>query len=494
MTIFLLEFQGWYWRGGALAAPEFRDAFEAMNEPTTTEEFERGFLTLLRSDDTAARGMALDFYDRAEMTERYVGGNGLEDHAEEVFRVARELLRQPPRRKDEQARIDGANHASALSALWREAMEDEDTGVVIEILERMPEADLRAVALYAADALIECSEAPDPRLSAVKARVEACFERVEEIQELRDSDEDMTERFVRATEDDEWRVRQEAAAALTVARRFYAHRTLLEDLAATWSDDERSTEAEEVREALGEGPHSLNWEDVELDGELLEAHRRVRTPTSEEGHHEAFRALLHSERPEAVGIALDHYHDEDGLTRYGIDDDEYEAEVLAAARVLLGRPSAFGGAEHASAFNILFEHGEPEDAEMIAAMVRARETPPVVRVRAMAAASACLYRWETPDEKVVDALEALIFDRSFDMDHRTQAVNALTGLGPVARITALLNRAARSDELPIQVEGAIGLTFHDLIDEHRPFLKELVASWPQDAGERAEIVRRDVER
>ncbi|WP_067826560.1 hypothetical protein [Actinomadura kijaniata] len=490
MTVFLLEFQSWYWTG-RFDDPELQGAFDAMNEPTTSQAFGQGFLTLLRSDDTVARGIALDFYDRAEMTSRFVGGNPFEDHGEEVVRVARELLRQPPRPVDERTRIEGANHASALAALWRLGLEDGDADAIAAVLERMPDVELRERALDAARVLLEDPETPDERLSALVARVEECHERVQAVRALRDSQEAAaTERLVLATEDDEWRVRQEAAAALSSGRRFYAHRPLLERLAGTWSDDERSDAADEVRSALREGPHSFHWEGVELEGELGQAHREMRSPSGEEAHRSAFCTLLRSRRPEAVGIALDHYHLADGLTRFGIDDGEYAAEVLAIARDVLGRPSSAAGADHASAFGILSELGEPEDAETIAAALRRREAPAVVRESAVDAAWECLERWDTPDEGIVTALEGLVFDGSGDMELRVQAVNALTGLGPVEQVTAVLRRAARSGDLPVQVEAAVGLTFPDLIEEHRELVREVAGSWPQDAGERAAIVRR----
>lgn len=493
MTVFLLEFQSWYWRG-RFDDPELQGAYEAMNEPTTTEEFGRGFLTLLRGDDTVAKGIALDFYDRAEMTSRFVGGNPFEDYDEEVFQVARELLRQPARPADERTTIDGANHASALAALSRFGLErDEDIDAVAAVLGRMPDGELRERALDAAHLLLEDSEAPDPRLSALVVRVEECRERVKAVRDLRDSQEaEATERLLLATEDEEWRVRQEAAAALTLNRRFYAHRSLLERLVETWSGGERSDAADEVRDALSEGPHSMHWEEAALNGELHEAHEQLRSPTSEDAHRSAFRTLLRSQRTEAEGIALDHYCLCDGLRRFGIDGGEFAAEVLAIARGILGRRSSAAGADHASGLCILEELGEPEDADAIVAALRAQGAPAVVRECAVDAAWECLERWETPDEKIVAALEGLIFDGSLDMELRTRAVNALYGLGPVAHVTTVLTRAARSDELPIQVEGAMGLTYHALIDEHRDLLREVVASWPQDAGERAAIVRHEL--
>ena len=491
MTTFLLEFRSWYWTG-SFEDPELRDAYAAMDEPTTTEQFGRGFLTLLRSADTVARGIALDFYDRAEMTERYVGGNPFEDYDEDVFQVARELLHQPARPADDRARIDGANHASALAALWRLGLEDTDADAIAAILDRMPEEELRERALDAARLLLEDSEVPDARLAALVARAEACGERIEEVRALRESpDPEATARLRLATEDAEWRVRQEAAAALAEGLRFYAHRSLLESLAESWSDDERSEAADEVRDALAEGPHSIHWEDVTLDGELLEAHRQLRSPTSEDSHRDAFCTLLRSPRTEAVGIALDHYRLSGGLERFGIDRGQYAAEVLTIARGILARPTPGTGVERASALCVVENLGEPEDADAIVAALREREAPAAVRDRAVDAAWECLERWEQgPDENIVAALEDLIFDGSLDMGFRTWAMNALFGLGSVARVTAVLTRAVRSEELPIQVEGAIGLTFPDLLDEHRELLRDVVASWPRDAGERAATVRR----
>ncbi|MEV0380488.1 hypothetical protein, partial [Nonomuraea sp. NPDC050643] len=102
LTPFLLEFSSWHWPGDFdFADQRLRDAWDAMRPPTTGEAFEQGFLTLLRSGDAVAEGIGLDFYDRAEMTERYVGGNVLERHAEEVFAVARRALARPPRPGDE---------------------------------------------------------------------------------------------------------------------------------------------------------------------------------------------------------------------------------------------------------------------------------------------------------------------------------------------------------------------------------------------------------
>ncbi|WP_171163447.1 HEAT repeat domain-containing protein [Streptomyces sp. I05A-00742] len=151
-----------------------------------------------------------------------------------------------------------------------------------------------------------------------------------------------------------------------------------------------------------------------------------------------------------------------------------------------GRTEA--GASHASALNILGELGTAEDAEAIASALGTDAASSVVRERAVDAAGPCLERWETPDGRVVAALEELIFDDSAGTDLRVDAVHALFGLD-APPVTAVLVRTARSAPFPVQVEAAVGLTYEHLVDRHGELLREVVASWPREAGERAGIVR-----
>lgn len=584
LTPFLLEFGSWHWSEywhAETADPELQNCYEATSDPTTPEEFERGFLTLLRSEGAIARSIALDYFDRAEMTERYVGGNPLEAHWDEVLRVGRKLLHEPPSPAGEST-FEGASHASALSMLLRGSYLGEEDGdraagpgpnlpgpagpsradetvrtdrdVIVDILKRMPADELMEHALEAADMLLESqTEEPsgdqpgdddrdhqadhgadhdadggatrDPELAALTARVRRCRKRLDEIQALRSvstgdggyvpsgvpsdmSADEATATLVEATNDDEWRVRQEAAAALASGRNFYAHRSLLERLVDAWTEDERSAAADEVREALSDGPHSLYWEGSEVgsalptDAELRAAHRELRSPTGEASHREAFRTLLHSGSPVAVGVALDHFHSTEGLTRFGLDDQEHAPEALATAREILNQPPSAAalsprtgaGANHAGALNIMLELAGPGDAQRIANALRSDDAP-LVRQRAVQAAWACLERWETPDEQVVAALEELAFDTSEDLDLRVLAIGALFNLS-TPQVTAVLLRAVRSAELPIQAEAAVCLSTEHLIDEHQGLLRDLLASWPQDMGDYepgARIVRSALE-
>ncbi|WP_327327447.1 hypothetical protein OG735_36705 [Streptomyces sp. NBC_01210] len=498
MMTFLQEFESWYWNC-EFDDPELTAAYDATGTATTPEEFEQAFLVLLRSNDTVARGTALDFYDRAGATSRFGEESPFDAHTDEVLAVARELLRQPPRPEDEYT-FEGANHASALLGL-KNAAGPQDTDAIVGILERFlertPDTNLHDNALVVAGVVLKSSAVPDPRLvelvgGLVFDRSSDCDDRLAALGALREAPgAEVTALLVRATGEDEWKIRQEAAWALTVGGRFYAHRELLEGLIETWPDGERSWWGDLARQALAEGPHSLYWEGHEPETEELRAaHRELRSPTDEAAHRSAYRTMLHSGQPVAVGIALDHFHQDDGLTRFGLDAREWAPEVLAVARDVLGHPGA--GANHASALHLLEEIAEPADAEALAAALRTRGGAKAARERAVQTAKSCLTRWEAPDDRVIAALEGFIHDASLDVDERSEAVIALFDLPTAPQATAVLVRATRSPELPIQVEAAIGLTFEHLIDDHRERLERLVATWPQEAGNRATIVRFDL--
>ncbi|GAA1151537.1 MULTISPECIES: hypothetical protein [Streptomyces violaceusniger group] len=502
MTTFLREFQSWYWNCD-FDDTELQAALDATDAATTPDEFQRAFLVLLRSEDTVARGTALDFFDRAATTSRFGEANPFAPYREEVLAVAREMLRHPPRPGDDIA-FEGADHASALLGLKNDAG-PEDAEAVLAVLRRRPDGELLFNALWAAQTALGNSETPDPRLVSLIG--EMAFDRSLDIADRRQALSALrdatgaaaTELLVRATGEDDYRFQQEAAWALSIGERFYAHRTLLERLDASWPDDERGFAASEVHEALGPGPHSTYWRGVAPESPgLLRAHGEMRAPTSKRAHRQGFRTMLYSGLVPMVGIALDHFCDGDGLARFDLDVKAFEPNALALARHLLAlspssanaSPETGAGASHASALDVLALLAEPEDAALLAAALRRRDTAPLVRERALRAAQDCLDRWDEPDDRVVSALEELIFDSSADMEARTLAVIALFDV-PGSQVTAVLLRAAHSSVLPVQIEGALGLTCAHLIDQHRDLVRGLVASWPggDDEPDRAWLVR-----
>ncbi|MER6816705.1 HEAT repeat domain-containing protein [Spirillospora sp. NPDC000708] len=490
MMSFLREFGTWNWTC-EFDDPVLRGAYAAMGAATTPQEFERAFLVLLRSEDTVAIGAALDYYDRARTTSRFGEDSPFEAHRDEVIARARALLRQPPRPADERGAA-GANHASALSVLRNEAG-PQDAEPIFAILRAAPPGGVDGDALSAAGLVLNAGPVPHAGLLALVIgiagdRSRDPGERREALRALPDAPApEITALLLEAIGDEDPDVRLDAAAALCRGPRFYAHRRRLEDFVATWPEDRRPWG---VAEALSEGRHSLYWTDHELDGpRLREAHRQLRTPTGEAAHRRAFRTLLHSGRTAAVGIALDHFTMTDGLTRFGMDVERYTDDVLALARHLLRLPPCDDGAVHASAWGVLAEHAGPADAPLIAEALL--DTP--VLDRAVHAAGRCLEHWTVPSPEIVRALETLICDTGRSLDDREDCVTALFDLAS-PDVTAVLLRALRSPELPIQIEAAVGLTFDHLLDDHRDLLADVVASWPQDAGYRARIVRSELAR
>jgi hypothetical protein len=243
------------------------------------------------------------------------------------------------------------------------------------------------------------------------------------------------------------------------------------------------------------GFHSFHWHGCALDDELARAHTELMDPAGESAYLRAFRTLLHSGRPAATGIALDHFQYSGALTRFGGQSavERFAPEVLAIARASLRQPPApaagdtFEGANHASALNAMMNLAEPADAELIVAALE-RATNGNVIDAACAAARTALYECAEPDTRLVAALGAVAFDENLDLVVREGALSALFYTGG-AEATGLLVRATESGELRLQAEGALGLTVRHRFHAHRERLERLVATWPEDAGYRGSEVR-----
>jgi hypothetical protein len=190
------------------------------------------------------------------------------------------------------------------------------------------------------------------------------------------------------------------------------------------------------------------------------------------------------------GIALDHFCDSDRLTQFGLDTQRFTSAVLTLARPVLKQPPSpakvspqtGSGANHASALDVLARLAEPADGAALATALRNRDAAPLVRERTIRAAQERLDRWEMPDDRIVAALEGLIFDPTEDIDDRTRTVIALFDV-PALQVTAVLLRAAHSSVLAIQVEAVLGLTHDHLIDQYGDLARDLMATWPDDDDE-----------
>lgn len=492
MMQFLREFGSWHW-DGEYADPEATEAFEGTGSAETPEEFRRLHLILLRSTDPGARGTALDFFDRAMATGRFGEANPFEPHFEEVLLVARELLRRPPVAG---SKLPNASHASAFSIL-RNYAEASDAPAIADYLEREPLEGNLLEALQAAGCALADADEPDARLVALVAAIVENpdadqFDRSAAVSALEEVDDPAVAALfaAMATGDGDHRFRQEAAYRLTREKRFYGHRDLLARLDAEWPAEERTMWATEIRDSLVPGPHSLYWTDPEpsLEPGLAAALDEMRSPTSEAAHLAAFRKMLHSGVPAAVGIALDHFHMEDGLDRFGVETLDFVDEVLAVARESLAAQE--DERLHASALRVVEWRSEPEDAAVVARFLHDRGITALVRERALRAAMDILDEADVADTDLLEGLEGLIFDTAVNIEERRLAVMALFDV-PDPRVTTLLERAAAAPEIGIQVEAAIGLSYPHLIERHRETLEALVASWPEgdDAPERSWLVR-----
>jgi hypothetical protein len=491
MTTFLREFGSWYWECEFDDA-ELQAAFDATGTAESADEFRRAFLVLLRSDDVVARGVALDFYDRAGATSRFGEGNPFGCFHDEVMAVAREMLAGPPRPEDDIA-FAGADHASALLAIKND-VRPEDGAAVLAVLRRRPDGSLLSNALSVAGAVLSSSD--EPRLAAVIG--EMAFDSSRDVRDRREAvralsearGDEVTALLVRVvTEEEDPGLRREAATGLATGRRFYAHRELIEHLVA--EDDG----ADFLRYALDPGPHSKYWDEVDPGSpRLAQALDEMRSPRSERAHRAAFGALLHSGRVAAVGIALDHFSHDEGLTRFGLSTEPYHADVRILARHVLSQPPSSvpgteEGASHASALDALAWIADPGDARLLADLLPRPDLPPLVRSRLFRAVETCLGKWDEPDERLITAIERIFLDPAVPMDDRVEAVEVLFDTSGPRMVEALL-RAVACEAVPVQVAGAERLSDEDLIGKHRELLRDLAASWPEETPYEARLVRR----
>ncbi|MGW6201518.1 hypothetical protein ACWF0M_35590 [Kribbella sp. NPDC055110] len=108
----------------------------------------QAFGALLHSQNIGMVCRALNMYQVAAAYTQVSGGNPLEPMADEVRRVAREILSRPP----VEAGADvpaGFDHVSALNVLTVLA-EPEDAELITNVLESTTDDQIRAVATLAA--------------------------------------------------------------------------------------------------------------------------------------------------------------------------------------------------------------------------------------------------------------------------------------------------------------------------------------------------------
>ncbi|KAB2348513.1 hypothetical protein [Actinomadura rudentiformis] len=427
----------------------------------------------------AAAGIALDHFQYSGALTRFGGESVVERYGAEVRSVARALLRQPPM-------PNGANHASTLNALMNIA-EPEDAGLIADALVASTNVNVRDAACTAAGTALARSDVPSPRLLATLATLafdEALNmeDRTKALSSVADADcPEAIRLLIQATESPALEMQVTAAVGLSVNGRLSAHRELLERLVATWPED-AGYQATMLREELA-GFHSTHWHGQELDDpELRLAHRELMFPSSLDAYRRAFRALLDSDHPMAVGVALDHLESYEGLRKVLDDVEEYLPEALARARDLLRRSTSVSA--HLSALNLIGADGEAQDADLIAGLLA--ETPSEdVRHKALWVADGILRRH--PNTRLINIVSRLASDQR----HSGTALRVLSGaLGPEAN--AAIVQALHNDDFTVQLNAAWQLSHPDHIDDHRTLLAEVIDSWPPDMTGRSGFLAKQI--
>ncbi|SOD63446.1 hypothetical protein SAMN06297387_110178 [Streptomyces zhaozhouensis] len=152
-------FDSYYWKEAEVGDERL---WEARYRLAWGQEGEDDFVTLLRSGDPVALGVAFDHYDRAESMRRFGGRNPYEVHEGEILERARTVLAGSPCSSSETgASEDAANHASALLVMTylADLRSRDDVLLVSAVLRRALTPNLIESATRAAFSLI-VDEAP----------------------------------------------------------------------------------------------------------------------------------------------------------------------------------------------------------------------------------------------------------------------------------------------------------------------------------------------
>ncbi|QKG19195.1 hypothetical protein [Actinomadura verrucosospora] len=436
------------------------------------------FSQRLHSDDLDVVCDALSDYQQAQADTRWGVDNPYWPLSNEVLFVARDLL-------DRSSTLDEENRHRALS--WSLTMvwhlgEDEDADRIAEILETTSDPELREEGVRAASTALEDAEEPNPRLlGAVRAIA------LDESLDARDRGSaihalgglDMPEveaLFVHLTESGDLKVQVSAAGQLISPKKVRAHREVLQRLVDSWPEDAGPFPMN-MRDALV-GFHSTFWKDAHLDDPALQnAHDELRFPLTDETCLEAFTTLLRSDDPVAVGIALDHYRDWQGL-RHALDDsdlaDAYLPEVLERAREVLRRP--ISPAEVSALHMIGAQHAIPDDADLLVDVL-GRTDSDTVRHEAIWTAYGLFDEAETADARLVEAVSSVIFAPSSAPDGSKKTAIRILADGLGAGADDVLVRAIREGEPDVQVHAVCYLVRTGGLDRHRAVMEDLAESW-----------------
>jgi hypothetical protein len=256
-----MTFDSYHWRSATLGTSELEEARLLISEKHDCASFE----LLLRSDDIAAVGIALDQFQYREGLSRWGTDNPFAEYRDEVATRARAVLRDPPSPGSDRVK-PGASHASALNALTNLA-EPEDAEFVLRALDRPLTADLQGAALVAASRVLERASLPNEQLMAALEKMVfdeslGLVERVDALSSLAGASSlrtvEILKRVLQLPH-----VKLQAHAGLHLLDRDHgAHRGTVERTARTWPTDPPYP-ADEVLEALDPASDQVDPDDAD---------------------------------------------------------------------------------------------------------------------------------------------------------------------------------------------------------------------------------------
>lgn len=167
-----MSFHSYFWIGAELAPPLAAELERFLSRKTQPADRLHAFAALLASDSTPARGIALDQYTFSRSQERMGGTDLLARLAPRVREcLVLELQAAPFIRPEPNAnpRI-GANHASALYAMWHLARAD-DGPLVARVLAANSEPEVLQLGVKAAEIVLDGELVLDAQLAVELRRL-----------------------------------------------------------------------------------------------------------------------------------------------------------------------------------------------------------------------------------------------------------------------------------------------------------------------------------
>ncbi|AXK31352.1 hypothetical protein DVA86_00520 [Streptomyces armeniacus] len=478
-------FHSTYWTDTELHDQVLREAHDELRFPLGDDACLRAFVTLLRSENPYAVGIALDHYESWEGLRHVLEDEErAEAYLPEVLARAREVLRRPM----------SPAEVSALNLLGTEHAESGDAGLLLDVLARTDSDTVRRKAVWMAYGVLDEAEVKDERLVTalgdliVDPSVGFYGTKETAIRVLADSlGADADGVLLRALREGEPMVQAHTSYFLVRTGGLDRHRAVLEEVAESWGGrPPQHPWGEDPIELIFGKPHSVHWEGHRLaDPELYRAHKRLRAPTVDASYHQALRILLESDDPAAVGIGLDHWWSPHGAVQRG-GEEAREAEwalVLDRIREVLRQPPSpavlsrdYGSeANHLSALSALGVAAADEPS-LLAETVRTAASD-LIRGQALDAVEAVFRETEEVDPRLVETLGDVACDGNVPLRDRVRAVELLDEAPGTNAVEALV-RATRCPETEVQAAAAWGLMWDGVIEEHRAMLEELNANWP----------------